>query len=384
MPDYDEIVEETKREIIRFGDDVRALKDGYDRQFRELETKVDRQMNQMGAVLTRSNFVGTRLETKAAYRQTLEHKSFSTYLQKGENALEPLERKALTAGNDVGAGFLAPASFLADVLRAVVETSPVRGLARDLRTSAGAVDIPVQTGTTTAAWVGEVQQRPETEIALGKLNIELHELSAYCDISNRLLDDAAIAPDQLVATDLGEQFAVIEGQAFSAGNGVKKPIGFLTDAAGLPFIPSLSATDITADALINAVHALKAPYAANGTWVMNRTTLAAVRKLKDGQNRYLWSDGAQGVVNGQPGTLLGRPVEVDPSMPDVAAGSTPIVFGDWSRGYGVLSKAEGGMTILRDHLTQATLGLVRFVASLRVGGRVLRSEALVKIKVAAS
>ena len=264
MRDVAEMIEEASRELKRYRAEVSALKDGYDRQFHQLETKVDRNVNAVGAALTRANFAGTRLETKAAERETLEYKSFSTFLQKGQEALEPFERKALTVSNDAGGGFIAPRAFLADVLRALVEVSPIRELARDLKTGAGSVDIPVQTGVSTAAWVGEVEQRPSTAISLGMINLELHELAAYCDISQRLLEDAAIGPDQLVAEDLGQQFAAIEGAAFSAGNGVKKPVGFLTDAAGLSFLPSLSATDITADALINAVHALKAAYAATG------------------------------------------------------------------------------------------------------------------------
>ena len=328
MPDVAEMIEEAGREIKRFGEDVKSLQESYDRQFSELETKVDRQMNQMGAVLTRSNFAGTRLETKSGDRETLAHKAFTAYLQKGQDALEPLERKALTTGNDAGAGFLAPASFMPDLLRSLVEVSPIRDLARDLRTGAGAVSMPVQGSSTTAGWVGEVELRPETSITVGMVEIQLHELAAFVDISKRLLEDAAIGVDQLVAEDLGEQFGVIEGAAFSAGNGVKKPVGFLTDAAGLPFVPSLSATDIAPDSLINMVYSLKTPYAANGTWVMNRNTLAAIRKLKDNQNRYLWSEGAQGVVAGQPGILLGKPVAVDPTMPDIAAGTYPVAFGD--------------------------------------------------------
>ena len=384
MPDVAEMIEEASRELKRYRVEVNALKDGYDRQFSELETKVDRKMDQVGAALTRANFAGTRLETKSGDRQTLEHKSFTAYLQKGENALELLERKALTTGTDTSAGFLAPASFMPDVLRALVEVSPVRGLARDLRTGAGAVSMPTQTGVTSAGWMGELEQRPETSITVGMVEIQLHELGCYVDISQRLLDDAAIGVDQLVATDVGEQFGVIEGAAFSAGNGVKKPVGFLTDAAGLPFVPSLSATDIASDSLINMVYSLKTPYAANGVWIMNRNTLAAIRKLKDSANRYLWSEGAQGVVAGQPGILLGRPVEIDPSMPDVAAGTYPVAFGDWSRGYAVLSKAEGGLSIMRDPFSMAKTGIVRFHARLRVGGTVLKSEALVKLKIAAS
>jgi HK97 family phage major capsid protein len=80
--------------------------------------------------------------------------------------------------------------------------------------------------------------------------------------------------------------------------------------------------------LIDLFHALPTFYAQNATWAMNRTTLGAVRKLKDGQGRYLVDIGGMG--NTPVTTLLGRPVLECPDMPDVAGNAYPIVFGDFS------------------------------------------------------
>ena len=91
---------------------------------------------------------------------------------------------------------------------------------------------------------------------------------------------------------------------------------------------------IQSDGLVKLMYALPAQYRNQGTWAMNGTTLALVRLLKDGQGNYLWQPFFQA---GQPETILGRPVVEMPDMPDVANGTFPIMFGDFS-GYRIVDR----------------------------------------------
>src|SRR5690606_34279114 len=115
------------------------------------------------------------------------------------------------------------------------------------------------------------------------------------------------------------------------------------------------AANVSADALISMLYSLPGIYRNRGTWAMNGTTLATVRKLKDGNGNYLWQPSYQA---GQPETLLGRPVIELIDMPDVAANAFPIAFGDFKTGYRIYDRLD--LAILSNPFILATEGQHRF------------------------
>ncbi len=133
-----------------------------------------------------------------------------------------------------------------------------------------------------------------------------------------------------------------------------------------------------ANGLITLFHAVKTAYARNGRWTLNRATLGSARKLKDGNNNYIWQPGLASTL---PATILGAPYVEATDMPDEAANAFPIAFGDFRRAYTIIDRVQ--MSILRDPFTQATSGNVRFIARRRVGGQVVLAEAIRKLKAAA-
>lgn len=308
---------------------------------------------------------------------TLERRAFTNFLRMGREGMEAEEVRALIVGDDVKGGYLAPAEFQTEVIRGIVELSPIRQAVRVGSTSAGSVILPKLTGRPTASWVGEDEERPETTMTYGQLEIPNHELACYIDVSQRLLEDSAINVESEIAMELSQEFALKEGSAFSNGNGVKKPLGI--QQATIAEIINGSATAVNADKLIGMMYALPQQYRNNGSWLMNGTTLGVIRTLKDTNGNYIWQPGLQA---GQPSSLLGRPVIEDPTMPDIANGADPIMYGDFNRAYRIYDRV--GMSILRDPYTQATKGLVRFHARRRVGGAPVLTEALRKLKMATS
>lgn len=366
-------------EGLTYADAVRAeLKSSFDAPLTVLRDDVDR-------ILTVLNRRGFDAVEPAAKSDTPEAKAFGAYIRRGTEALEPLEVRALVVADDPSGGYLVPSDVRAELIRAQREASPLRRLARNLETTAGQIEVPRQTSHTAATWVGEIEQRSETSLTFGSVEIVLHELATFVDVSMKLLEDSAIDIERLLATDLGESFAAAESAAFLAGTGVKQPTGILSAATtGLNEVVTGHATELTADSLIRMVYAVGAQNSRNGRWIMSTDTISAVRQLKDTTGRYLFSDGNAGIVQGQPATLLGYPVEVSDELPAIAANSTPILFGDFARATWVLSKANGGVSILRDPYTQRGTGKIRFHARQRVGFGVVRPEALAKLKVAAS
>jgi HK97 family phage major capsid protein len=365
--DVSEIALSVKAELDRIGNDYMTRQARYEKHLDEMSAALTR--------LSRGNPGELKVESEA-------DRAFKSYLRKGVETLEPLERKALTVSDDPRGGFLAPAETAREIIRLLREASPMRRLGRTLDTTAGSLELPKQTAGTAAAWVGEVEQRTESNLDFGQVDLPLHELATYVDASARLLEDSAFDIESLMNQDLAEAFAAAESTAFLTGNGVKKPTGILA-AADLVTVPSGDANLITGDGLISLAYKLKPSYRRNAAWLMNNTTAAAVRKLKSAADgTYLWQDQGR-LIAGQPPTLLGYPVEIDDGMPNIAAGSHPILFGDFGRAFFIVGKANG-MSVLRDPYSVATTGKVRFHARMRVGAALVRSEAIAAQRIATS
>lgn len=306
----------------------------------------------------------------------VEVRAFTAFIRGGDGRMMPDEVRALTVSNDTAGGYLAPAQFEAEIIRELVEISPIRAAARVTNTSAGSLILPKRTGRLTANWVGETENRPETEPVYGQTEIPVNEIGCYVDVSNRLLNDAAVDIEAELTIDFAEEFARLEGEAFIRGNGVKKPVGVMNDAT-VPFVLNGHATDLKAAALIRLMYSLPAFYRNRGSWLLNGSTIGLARLFIDTTGRFLWQESLQ---DGQPATLLGRPVIEATEMEDPAANTFPIAFGDFESAYRIVDRV--GMTVIRDPLTQAVKGLTRFHAGRRVGAGVVRPDAIRKLKMA--
>ncbi len=343
----------------KHSDELKAAQDRIER----LETA----MKRTGAPL---------LEVKDRANLPIEEKAFGGFLRRGPERLADIELKSLSASNDQAGGYLVSSQFEREIIRNLVEMTPMRSAARVGSMRSSEIIIPRRTGAPTGGWVGETETRSSTDPTYGQVAITAHEMAAYVDVSVKLLEDAEFDVESEVAFDLAEEFARLEGVATVTGDGVKKPFGILNSASGISEVVSGGASSITADALISILYDLPAYYRGRASWMMNGTTLAVVRKLKDGQNQYLW---APGLAPGQPETLLGRPVIEAVDMPDIASNAYPIAVGDFNSGYRIYDRT--GTSVLRDPFTLATTGQVRFHARRRVGGDVVKAEALRKMKV---
>jgi HK97 family phage major capsid protein len=118
----------------------------------------------------------------------------------------------------------------------------------------------------------------------------------------------------------------------------------------------------------------KQAFLANARWMMNRTTLATTRKIKDGDGTYLWEKSFQA---NQPFVLLGYPVTLAEDMPAIGSNSLSIGFGDFRRAYKVVDRM--GISVLVDPYTSTT-GFVKYKTRKRVGGAVVNFEAVQLIK----
>lgn len=303
---------------------------------------------------------------------SLERKAFAAYLRYGGSAPEP-ELKALTVGSDPQGGYFAPAEMSSELIRDLVEYSPVRSVASVRQTGNPSVVYPKRTGGMNAKWKGEAQEQEGSEPGFGPAELVTKELNTYVDISNQLLADSAGQAEAEVRLALTEDFGQKEGLAFVSGDGILEPEGFMS-AAGIAEELNGHATDLKPDQMIKMLYSLPAMYRNNGVWALNGTTLGIIRTLKDGDGRMLWQPS---FAAGQPETILGRPVVEMVDMPDIAANAFPIAYGDFS-GYRIVDRVE--MSTLVNPFLLATTGMTRIHATRRVAGGMLQPAKFRKLK----
>jgi HK97 family phage major capsid protein len=322
-----------------------------------------------------------------------EHKSaFDDYVRSGEAAgLRALEMKAMSVGSNPDGGYLVPPELETEIGRRLADISPIRGLASVRAISSTVYKKPFMTAGPAKGWVGETDPRTQTASAvLDALSFPAMELYAMPAATATLLEDSAVNIDQWLAGEVEQVFAEQEGIAFVSGDGVNKPKGFLAATTvanaswswgNIGYIASGAAGAFPAsnpsDVLVDLIYALRAGYRQNATFVMNRKTQSTVRKFKDSTGNYLWQPPA--AVNGK-SSLIGFPLADTEDMPDVAANSLSIAFGDFRRGYLIVDRA--GVRVIRDPFTAKPY--ILFYTTKRVGGGVQDFDAIKLLKFAVS
>lgn len=301
-----------------------------------------------------------------------------------------MERKVLALRDEALGGVLAPPEFIADIVKGIVQFSPIRQIATTRQTSRTSIQFPKRTGNFAAQWTSEVGNRPETAgRTYGLDEIPTDELYARVLISNWDLEDPVVDLESIITDDIVDQFALAEGTAFVAGDRVKgKPEGILvnpdvTTGPNVVLNGGATITNATADAIIRLAFSIKEQYWGNARFVLNRFTLRDIRILKDTAGNYLWqpaADGMHGLSTGLPATLYGYPYTIAVDFPSAAANAFTVAFGDLKRAYWIVDRID--LRMLRDPFTQAQAGAVVLHARKRVGGQIVLPEAINVLKMA--
>jgi HK97 family phage major capsid protein len=362
----------------------------------ELKPRIESQESDLGETKAAIDRVQDRLDeleaqaTKAAlaprYRpggeKSQETKDFLQFCRSGKL---PAESKVLQLRDETLGGALAPPDFVAQVVKGIVQFSPVRDIVQVRPTSRTSVQFPKRTGLFAAAWTAETQTRTETTgRTYGLDEIPTHELYARVVISNWDLEDPVVDLEPIIVEDMAEQFAVSEGKAGISGDGVGKPEGILTDTdVQNSAVLNGGATFANGDGVIKLAFSVKEQYWQNSRYLLNRFSLRDIRLLKDTNNNYLWqpaADGLHGLSTGLPATIYGYPYTICVDMPSAASNALTVAFGDFKRAYWLVDRIE--IQALRDPFSQASAGAVILHARKRVGGQVVLPEAINVLKMA--
>ena len=279
-------------------------------------------------------------------------------------------QNALSIGTDSEGGYLCPEEYEKKLVEALEDEVFFRSLATVIRTSSGDRKIPIVTSKGEAAWIDEGGQFPESDDSFGQTSVGAHKLATMIKVSDELLNDSVFNIEQYISKEFGRRIGTKEEEAFFVGDGTGKPIGIFNKTGGAETGVTAATTGITFDDVMDLYYSLRAPYRNKATWILNDSTVKAIRKLKDGNGNYIWQPS---VREGEPDRILNRPYRTSIYVPELAAGSRVMAFGDFSY-YWIADRQ--GRSFKRLNELYATTGQVGFLASERVDGKLILSEAV--------
>ena len=283
----------------------------------------------------------------------------------------PAVTNALQIGTDSEGGYLVPDEYERTLVEALEEENIFRQMAKVIKTSSGDRKIPVVASKGTASWIDEEGAFPESDDSFGQVSIGAYKLGTMIKVSEELLNDSVFDLQSYISREFARRIGAKEEEAFFTGDGKGKPLGVLAATGGAETgVTAASATAVTADELMDLYYSLKSPYRKKSMWVLNDSTIKAIRKLKDNNGQYLWQPS---LTAGTPDMILGRPIKTSAYMPVMAAGAKTIAFGDFSY-YWIADRQ--GRSFKRLNELFAASGQVGFLASQRVDGKMILAEAV--------
>ena len=347
-------------------------------EFEEFQKKINERIDQLETMINRPPAPG---DSKDNGQPSEKKAAFFKFMREGKGALRPEEAKALVS--DETGQILIPEELESEIYRELPKITVVRSLATVRQTRSD-----------------RVRRRSLTEVAVGWGKLEtgatltestmtpsdayqyVEDLYGLTKIGEDELADTDVALESIVTDSFSRAIAEAEDKAFIVGTGHanNQPEGILNGTV-VARVDAGQAGGITADDLLKLIYEVPAQYRRNGVFIMNSKTELALRLLKDSNGQYLWQPSLQA---GRPNTFAGYPIynqEDVPEIPDAGTAADIVIFGDVRSGYRIIDRL--GMTVQRLVELYSEQGLIGFKVHYRVGGGVIRPDALRVLKVPA-
>jgi HK97 family phage major capsid protein len=316
--------------------------------------------------------------------------AFKNFLKYGERMMDAREHavlRAYSAGSDTEGGYLVvPEEFVSEILKGVDNMVMMRQLATVIQLpKAESLGVPtLETDVNDADWTSELATGTLDEaLRLGKRELTPHPLAKRTKMSRKLMRAARIDPEALVRQRIQYKFGVTMENAFLTGNGAQQPLGVFTASDnGIPTSRDVitgSATDFTADGIINAAYALKPQYWSVAKWLMHRECLRNIRKLKDATGNYIW---ASGISTRTEPTIMDMPYMISEYAPNTFTnGNYGALLGDFSF-YWIAEALDMQVQVLTELYAETNQN--GYIARMELDGAPVLAEAFVRVKFAVS
>ena len=342
--------------------EIEDLTAAIDRQQRAAQREAD--LNKpLNSPLTNKPYNGEQSEKKSG-RATDEYKDamISAMRSNFRNISNVLQE-----GVDADGGYLVPEEYDDRLIEVLEEENIMRSLATTITTS-GQHKINIAATKPAAAWIEEGGALSFGDATFDQIYLDAYKLHVAIKVTEELLYDNAFNLENYIITQFGKALGNAEEDAFLNGDGKGKPIGIFDSKGGGNVLGTLTAA-IKSDDMLDLVYGLKRPYRKSSSFIMNDSTLALLRKLKDNNGAYIWQPSYK---EGEPDRVLGYAVNTSPYAPTNA-----IAFGDYSY-YNIGDRGSRSFAELRELF--AGNGMVGFVAKERVDGKLILPEAVQILK----
>ena len=375
-------------ESHRDKDGLLSAEDGaaYDKMEAEIaaySTEIERMCRQKDIEDKMSKPLGTPLTAKPAVLSTeTEEKhgrASSSYAKDMLVALRSGFKRIsniLEEGKDENGGYLVPEEWDSRLIDKLTEENIFRSLATTITTS-GEHKINIAATKPAAAWIEEGQALSFGEATFDQVVLDAHKLHVAIKITEELLYDNAFNLESYIIDQFGKALGNAEEDAFLNGDGKNKPLGIFAATGGGEVSVTLTGTALKTDDILTLIYSLKRPYRKNAAFILNDATLAALRKLKDNNQAYIWQPSYQA---GEPDRLCGYPVKTSAFCPVLEMGKAGVAFGDFSY-YNIGDRGTRSFQELRELF--AGNGMVGYVAKERVDGKLILPEAVQILKAGA-
>lgn len=288
-------------------------------------------------------------------------------------------KNVLEIGTDANGGYLVPDEYERQLVQALNDENFFRSLAHVIQTQSGTHTIPVVASHGTAAWMDENGLYPESEDTFDQITLDAYKLGTAIKVSEELMNDSVFDLESYISSEFARRIGAAEEEAFLTGDGNKKPEGVFTKVkSDKDATTEIANTNISFDAIMDVFHSLRSVYRNRASWILNDSTVKALRKIKDNNGNYIWQPA---VTAGQPDMILNRPYKTSIYAPELSAGNVPLLFGDFS--YYWIAERQG-RSFKRLSELYAANGQIGFLASERVDGRLILPEAVRGLSIKAS
>ena len=286
---------------------------------------------------------------------------------------KPAVHNVLSEGTDADGGYLVPTEFEREVINGLKESGSIRSMARVIQT-ASERKIAIGATHSTAHWTDENGAYTESNPTFSQKSLDAYKMTDLIRVSEELLQDAFFNLEGYIRDEIVGAFADLEDASFCTGTGSGQPTGIFTANGGSVGVNAANADKVTFEEIVDLVYGLKSPYRRNARFLLADSTIAAIRKIKDGNGQYVWQPSLQA---GQPDRLMGYEVITTPAAPTMSAGNYAIAFGDFGY-YWIVDR--GARTFRRLNELYATNCQVGFIATQRLDAKVILPEAIKLVK----
>jgi HK97 family phage major capsid protein len=320
--------------------------------------------------------------SKIEDEQAMQRQCLKSYLLVGFNGMSNEERAFVTrdqsSTTNTEGGYTVDQTMGSRIIESMANFGGMRSVASILTTAKGEqINYPTNDDTAQAgAWLAENAAASQADLVFGTIALNAWTLSSkYIPVSSQLLQDSSFDIEQYVVDQLAKRLGRGSNLAYTTGNGSSKPTGITTTSLVGKAAAAITAT--TFSEMLDLKYSVDRDYRTNGTWMFNDNTALAMKKIAlASANQSLWQEG---IIGGTPATIDGNPFTINNDMPDMAAGTHPILYGDFKQ---YMIRDAAGINIRRSNEVNFLKNQTTFLGELRTEGKLLDTAAVKHMRMA--